>query len=153
MKEHKRLNPEEHIQSPQSGEAWKPRYPDKQRPTADPDLNPEPATKLTERLVAETVHGHAPIHGRSANTRTNSGPDRGDKTLVKAVTLYAPRKGEQNEGSLKPQREEFTRRTGLVVPCSLFCIVPKDTSPTAKPSKKTLKEAKERNQTQWYRGL
>ena len=42
-----------------------PRYPAKQRPTADPKLNPELATKLTERLVAETVHGHATINGQS----------------------------------------------------------------------------------------
>ena len=53
------------------------RCPDKQRATADPKLDPELATKLTDQLAAETVRGHAPIHGRSANPRTNTGPAKG----------------------------------------------------------------------------
>ena len=55
------------IQAPQKVEVWTPRYIAKQRPTAEPELNPEPATNLTERLAEETVHGHAPIHSWSVN--------------------------------------------------------------------------------------
>ena len=68
------LNPKEQIQALRTGEVWKPRYPSKKSPTADPKLNPEPATKLTGQLAAGTVHGCAPIHSLSANPRTNRGP-------------------------------------------------------------------------------
>ena len=64
-----------------------PRYPAKQRPTADPKLNPELATKLTERLVAETVHGHAPIHGRSVNIGLTVAPLGERILLATAVPL------------------------------------------------------------------
>ena len=55
------------------------RCPAKQSPTADPKLNPELATKLTEQLVEGTVNGPSPIHGESANPRTNSGTARGEE--------------------------------------------------------------------------
>ena len=62
--------------------------------------------------------------------------------LVISVPLGAPRKGERKGGGKKPQREEVTRITGLVVPFILICIVPKYPEPTAKPSNKTLEEDK-----------
>ena len=55
------------------------RCPDKQRLIADPKLDLEPATKLTERLAAGTVYGNSPIDGQSENPRTNSGPAIGEK--------------------------------------------------------------------------
>ena len=71
-----------------------PRYLAKQRPTSDPGLNPGPAKKLTERLAAETVHGHAPIHGQSVNPgiTVSSIGERG--LLVTDVPVGAPSKGE-----------------------------------------------------------
>ena len=77
LKNHKQCNPEEHTQALQIGEALTPRYLAKKRPTTDPNMNPKPVTKLTEKLAAETVHGHAPIHSQSANPMTNSGPYMG----------------------------------------------------------------------------
>ena len=71
-----------------------PRYSDKQRPTADPELNPEPAKKLTERLAAETVHGHAPVHGRSVNPGLTMDPVWERRLLVTVVPLGSSRKGE-----------------------------------------------------------
>ena len=56
-------------------------YPAKQKLTSDHKLNPEPTTKFTEKLTAETVHGHAPIHNRSKNPRTNIGTDGGENTF------------------------------------------------------------------------
>ena len=47
----------------QAGEACTPHYSAKKRPTADPKLNPEPATKLTEQLAADTVYGHMQTPG------------------------------------------------------------------------------------------
>ena len=90
MKYHKLLNPKEEIQSPRTGEAWRTHCTDKQRPTADPKLNPEPATKLTEQLVAGTVHGHAPIHSRSINPGLNVAPLGERRLLVTAVPLGEP---------------------------------------------------------------
>ena len=114
-------------------------------PAANPDLNPEPAIKLTERLTEETLHGYAPIHGRSVNPGLTVALLGERIILVTAGPLVNPRKGEQKGECLKPQREEVTRRTGLVTPFSLSCRVPKYPAPTAKPSNKTLEEAKERN--------
>ena len=74
-----------------------PRYPAKQRPTADPKLNPELATKLTERLVAETVHGHAPIHGQSVNIGLTVSTLRLIIILVTIGPLGKPSKGDQKE--------------------------------------------------------
>ena len=71
-----------------------PRYPAKQRPNADPDLNPESATKMTHRLAAETVHGHDPIHGRSVNPGLTVAPLGEIRLLVTAGLLGAPKKGE-----------------------------------------------------------
>ena len=65
------------------------RCPDKQRATADPKLDPELATKLTDQLAAETVHGHAPIHDRSANLRTKSDPARVEKTFSDGRPLWS----------------------------------------------------------------
>ena len=70
-----------------------PRYPNKQRPTTDPKLNPEPATKLTYRIAAETVHGHPPIHGRIVNPGLTVAPLGERIILVTAGLLGAPRKG------------------------------------------------------------
>ena len=117
-------------------------------PAANPDLNPEPAIKLTERLTEETLHGYAPIHGRSVNPGLTVALLGERIVLVTAGPLVEPSKGEQRGGGLKTQREEVTRRTGLVAPCSLSCIVPKYPAPTARPSNKTLEEAKERNMIQ-----
>ena len=89
MKEHKQVNPEEHIQSFQTDEAWTPCYIAKQSPTADPKLNHEPATNLNERILAGTVHGHAPIRSRSLNPRTNSGPSRGENTFSDGRTPWS----------------------------------------------------------------
>ena len=50
-------------------------------------------------------------------------------------------KGELKGKGFKNQREEVTRQTDLVAPCSLSCRVPKDPSPTANPSNKTLMES------------
>ena len=58
-------------------------------------MNPEPATNLTKRLVAETVHGHTPIQGRSVNTGLNVAPLGEIRLLVTDTPLGAPRKGEQ----------------------------------------------------------
>ena len=60
-------------------------------------MNPEPATKLTERLAAETLHGHAPIHGMSVNTGLTVAPLGERRLLVTASPLGAPRKGERKE--------------------------------------------------------
>ena len=79
-----------HIQSPQTGEVWTPHYPSKQRPTTDPDLNPKPATKLTERLATETVDGHAPIHGWSVNPGITVAPLGERRLLVAVGPLGAP---------------------------------------------------------------
>ena len=58
-------------------------------------MNPEPATKLTERLTAETVHGHARIHGRSVNPGLTAAPLGERILLVTADPLGSPRKGER----------------------------------------------------------
>ena len=71
------------------------RYPDKQSPTSNPNLNPKPATKLTERIAAETVHVHAPIHGWFVNTGLPVDPLGERRLLVTAGLLGAPRKGER----------------------------------------------------------
>ena len=68
--------------------------PAKQRTTADPDLNLEPTTKLTEKLAAKTVHGHAPIYGRSLNPGLTVAPLGKRRLLVTAAPPGAPRKGE-----------------------------------------------------------
>ena len=57
-------------------------------------MNPEPATNLTERLAVETVHGQAPIHGRSVNPGQTVAPLGERRLLVMAAPLGAPRKGE-----------------------------------------------------------
>ena len=59
-------------------------------------------------------------------------------------TIEVPRKGELKGGRLKIPREEVTRQTGLVVPCSPRCTVLKDTVPTSYPSNKTPAEDKEK---------
>ena len=82
----------------QAGEACTPRYSAKQRPTADPKLNPEPATNFTEELAVETVHGHAPIHGRIVNPGLTVAPIRERRLLVTAGPLGAHRKGERKGG-------------------------------------------------------
>ena len=82
------------MQASQTGEARNPCYTVKQRPTADPEMNPEPATKLTEKIAAETVHGHAPIHGRSVNPGLTMAPIGERRLLVTAGPLGAHRKGE-----------------------------------------------------------
>ena len=74
-------------------------------PTADPKLNPEPATKLNEQLTAETVHGHAPIHGRSANPRTNSVPARGKKTFSDGRPPWSAYERRAKGGRLKNPEE------------------------------------------------
>ena len=72
-----------------------PRYPAKKMPTADPKLNPDLATKLTERLVAETVHGHATIHSHIVNSGLTVST-LGDKIfLVMTGILGEPSKGDQ----------------------------------------------------------
>ena len=53
-----------------------PHCPDKKMPIDDPKMNPEPATKLTDKLAAGTMHGHNPIQARSVKPRTNIGPAR-----------------------------------------------------------------------------
>ena len=58
-----------------------PRYPDKQSPTTDPNLNPEPPIFLTQRLTADTIHVPTPIQVQSAKLRINSGPNSGEKTF------------------------------------------------------------------------
>ena len=58
-------------------------------------MNPEPATNFTEQLAAETVHGQAPIHGRSVNPGLTVPPIRERRLLVMAGPLGAPRKGER----------------------------------------------------------
>ena len=55
-------------------------------------LNPQ--KKLTEQVEAETVYGHAPIHGRSVNPGLTVAPPGGRRILVTAGPLEAPRKGE-----------------------------------------------------------
>ena len=45
------------------------------------------------------------------------------RLLVTSGPLGAPRKGEKKEGGLKTQREEVTRQTGLVAPCSLSSTI------------------------------
>ena len=94
-----------------------PHYTAKQIPTAEPKLNPEPTTKLTERLAVETLHGHAPIHSRSVNPGLTVAPVGERRLLVTAGTLGEPRKGELKGGGLKTKREEVMRRTGIVAPC------------------------------------
>ena len=79
-----------HILSLQTGEAWTPRYPAKTIPAADPELNPEPATNMTEQLTTETVHGHAPIHSRSVNPRLTLAPIGERRLSVTAGPLGAP---------------------------------------------------------------
>ena len=64
-------------------------------PTSEPKLNPEPATKLTERLAAENVHGHSPIHGWSVNPGLTVAPLGERILLVKSGPLGAPRRGER----------------------------------------------------------
>ena len=66
----------------------------KKRPTADPDLNPEPTTKLTEQLAVDTVHDHAPIHGCSVNPGLSVALLGERRLLVMVRPLEAPRKGE-----------------------------------------------------------
>ena len=78
-----------------------PLYPAKQSPTADSDMNPEPATNFTERIAAENVHGHAPIHVQSVNPGLTVAPPGERRILVTAVPLVAPRKGELKGGGLK----------------------------------------------------
>ena len=73
-----------------------PRCTAKQRPTADPKPNPELATKLTEKLSAETVHGHATIYGRSVNPGPTVVSLGEIILLVMTGSLGAPSKGEQN---------------------------------------------------------
>ena len=101
MKNHKQLNPEEHIQALQTGEFLMPRYLSKQRPTADPNMNPKPATKLTERHMTGTVHGHAPIHSRSVNPRTNSGLARGEKTFSEGRPPWSAYERREKGGRFK----------------------------------------------------
>ena len=61
-------------------------------------LNPEPATKLTERLAADTVHGHTHIHGRSVNPGLTVAPLGERRLLVTHGPLGAPRKVERKGG-------------------------------------------------------
>ena len=70
-------------------------------PTADPKLNPEPATKSTEILAAETVHGHATIHSRSANPRTDIVPANGDKNFSDGQPPWSAQEGRAKGGTLK----------------------------------------------------
>ena len=132
-----------HIQAPQTSEARIPRCLDKNSIIADLKLNPNPATKLTEQLVAETVHGHAPIHGRSVNPGLTVDLLEDRRLLVTAAPIGALSKGElKGEILIFFQREEVTRQTGLVVPSYLSFTVPNDPAPTTKPSNKTMEEAK-----------
>ena len=87
-----------HILAPQTGESWTPRYSAKQRSTDEPKLNPVPATKLTDQLAAETMHGHALIHVQSVNPGLTMDPLEERKVLVTAGPLGAPRKGERKGG-------------------------------------------------------
>ena len=80
----------------QTGEACTPHYSAKKRPTADPKLNPEPATKLTERLVVDNMHGHAPIRSRSVNPELTVALLGEIRLLVTTGPLVVPSKGEQN---------------------------------------------------------
>ena len=66
----------------------------KQNTTAEPDLITEPATKLTDILMAETVHGHVLIHGQSVNPGPTVAPLGERRILVTAAPLRAPRKGD-----------------------------------------------------------
>ena len=59
-------------------------------------MNPKSATNLTEGLAAETVHGHAPIHGYSVNPGLTVAPLGERRLLVTAGLLGAPRKRELN---------------------------------------------------------
>ena len=68
-------------------EAWTPLYLAIQRPTADPQINPGPATDLTERLAVGTVCGNSPIHCRSVNPRAYYGPTSGEKTKWQPAPL------------------------------------------------------------------
>ena len=61
---------------------------------ADPNLNPEPAKKLTEQLAAEAVNGQAPIHGWDVNPELTVPPLGKRRLLVTAAPPGAPRKGE-----------------------------------------------------------
>ena len=70
------------------------------------------------------------------------------RLLLTAGPLGAPRKGYRKGEGLKTYGEEVMRRTGLVASCFSSCRIPKDTSPTANPSNKTMEEAKERNTIQ-----
>ena len=63
------------------------------------------------------MHGHAPIHGQSLNPGLTVALLGERRLLVTTNPLGVPRKGEQKGGGLKTQREEVTRRTGLVAPC------------------------------------
>ena len=64
-------------------------------------MNPEPATKLTDRLTADTVHGHAPIHGQSVNPGLTVAWLGERRLLVTTGPLGAPRKGDIKGGGVK----------------------------------------------------
>ena len=64
-------------------------------------MNPKPATKLTEGLAAETVHGHTPIHGWSVNPGLTLATLGERRLLVAAGPLGVPRNGEQKGEGLK----------------------------------------------------
>ena len=61
-------------------------------------MDTEPATKLTERLAADTLHGHAHIHIRIVNLGLTVAPIGERMLLVTDVPLGAPRKGERKGG-------------------------------------------------------
>ena len=76
-----------HIQTLQTSEGLTPWYPSRQRQTTDSKLNPKPATKLTDQLMAETVHGHAPIQVQSVNPGLTMAPLGERRLLVTARPL------------------------------------------------------------------
>ena len=94
MKDHKQMNPEDTHKPFKQVKRERPNYPDKQSPTTDPKLNPEPAKKLNERLAAENVHGHTPIHGQSVNPGLTVALIGERRILVTDGHLGAPMKGE-----------------------------------------------------------
>ena len=81
----------------QAVEACTPRYYAKQRPTADPKLNPEPAAKLTEQLVVDNMHGRAPIRSRSVNPELTVALLGERRLLVTTGPLGVPSNREQKE--------------------------------------------------------
>ena len=69
-------------------------------------MNPEPGTKLTERLAVETVHGHDPINGRSVNPGLTVTP-LGEKKLV---VMAAPLGGQEIQRTHRPMMRIQTSR-------------------------------------------